>query len=197
MKKRGFLIVALLFSLLSTVLFTACEPTSQTLRDPSNLRPSVSATIKQEFPLNIDLAAFNQSIQGSELREATGRVLYHSALKWDLEEICRKAGFSSDKLKQLEIQEITIKAQAPVDYNVGFFRKLSVFLGEPLALFAESDDEKDQNQITFVLKQTDLLPLLKSGGLPIKLVTTQMENAPVAESLTLLISFKGVIKIEQ
>ncbi len=127
MKKRGFLIMALLFSLLSTVLFTACEPTSQTLRDPNNLRPSVSATIKQEFPLNIDLAAFNQSIQGSELREATGRVLYHSALKWDLEEICRKAGFSSDKLKQLEIQEITIKAQAPVDYNVGFFRKLSVF----------------------------------------------------------------------
>lgn len=192
--KKISLSLALLCTLLCGVLLTGCEGLKRP-KDPNNLKPSVSLEVKKDFPLEIDLATFNQTAQNSVLRAEVERVLFEGTLQWNLKEICEKAGFQIENLKQFEVEEVTIKSHIPADYNVGFFRKLTILSGKPLNLFAQSDDSNDQNQITFTIQDRDILKLLKNNELAIKLVTTQKVAVPMVEKLVLKISFKGKIKI--
>ncbi|KGN97771.1 hypothetical protein HQ36_05795 [Porphyromonas gingivicanis] len=188
--------LVVLFLFLSAILLGGCEALKKP-KDPDDLHTIVSAELKKDFPLEIDLAAFNQTAQKGVWRDGTERVLFEGILRWNLKEMCEQAGFQLRNLKQLELEEVTIKAHTPSDYNVGFFRKLSILSGTPLKPFAQSDNSNAQDQITFTLSDKDLLKLLKNEELAIKLVTTQKGKAPMVDKLLLVILFKGNIKVEK
>lgn len=205
MKTKSYLLLFSLFLVTSIVLLSSCESLGKT-KDPNNLGFGVSTPIEVKFPISINVQQFNLSNASAPalkmesenmMRDAQGRILYSGTLTWNFDEICQNAGLGKKKVKKFDIKEVSILPLNPKDYEVGFLRTMSIYTGNNYSvLFAESDNSTDAHQITFSLKQNNLLALLAQGKMPIKIVTTQAKDIEGIETLVLEIKYKGYIEVE-
>lgn len=198
MKQKNITLIILLL-VLSIAIFCGCEAMGK-IKDPNGLGITSTAPVEVRFSIPVDVQQFNlQTALAPELKatKAGGeRVVYSGILKWDFDKICQEAHLGSKKIKKLDIKEVTILPQIPQDFNVGFFRITTIYSGNDNTLFAVSDNSTDPYKITFSLKQSDLLTLMKQNELPVKIVTTQTKKIEAVQTLTLQIKYKGSIEIE-
>lgn len=210
MKTKSYLPLFALFLVTSIVLLSSCESLGKT-KDPNNLGFGAPVPFEVKFPISINVQQFNLSNASAPslkmesenmMREAQGRILYSGTLTWNLDEICQNAGLGKKKVKKFDINKVSILPLNPKDYEVGFFRTMSIYTrniyytGDNYSvLLAESDNSTDAHQITFSLKRYDLFNLLEQGKMPIKIVTTQAKDIEGIETLVLEIKYKGYIKV--
>ena len=88
-----------------------------------------------------------------------------------------------------------IKKQVAGSFDLSIFERVKLYAGSDYKLIA-TITSFSSDELSLKMEANNLLPLLQSTGLPIRLTTTTDDNIEVVNMLAVVLHFKFFIKLE-
>ncbi|WP_230587842.1 hypothetical protein [Porphyromonas gulae] len=188
---------SILFAILSVLLvsmsFSSCESKSK----QKELSVSGSAEVRKGFDLLIDIEAFNAGAGREEsLAGRAERILHESVLPIKLQEFVDESGLSSSAVSQFLIKDkVMIKNKVAGSFDLSIFEGVKLYAGSDYKLIA-TITSLSSDELSLKIEMNNLLPLLQSTGLPIRLTTTTDKNIEGVNMLAVVLHFTFFIEVE-